>query len=107
MLACLLPLRGVFLTPAPPEVVGGRAQALVVHGVSCGAGLRAVERCARRLNLGSFSVRGVRWLVGWQRRLGKRMSSVVVYLDRPVVVPERCVWFGGSLCPVEKYVFGR
>ena len=47
-------------------VGGGRAhsaQALVVHGVSCAAGLRAVERCAHRLNLGVFNVRGCGYCV--------------------------------------------
>ena len=42
-----------------------------------------------------------------RRRWGKRLSSVVVYLDRPVVVRGNSVWFGGSLHPVEHYVFAR
>ena len=93
--------------PVPPVRSIVRAQALVVHEASCAAGLRVVERCARHLNVGVCTVRGVRWLLGWQRRLGNRMSSVVVYLDRPVVVPGKCVRFGGALCPVERYVWGR
>ena len=92
--------------PAPPlrEVV--RAQALVVHGVSCVSGLQAMERCARHLNVGVCTVHVVQWLLGWQRHLVKRMSSIVVYLDRPVTVTQKCVRFGGALCPVERYVRG-
>ena len=62
---------------------------------------------ARRLRVGDCGVRGVRWLLGVGRRWGKRLSSVVVYLDRPVVVRGHSVWFGGVLHPVEHYVFDR
>ena len=41
------------------------------------------------------------------RRWGKRLSSIVVYLDRPVVVHGNSVWFGGALHPVERYVFAQ
>ena len=57
--------------------------------------------------MGECTVRGVRWLLGVGRRWGKRLSSLVVYLDRPVVVRGHSVWFGRSLHPVERYVFGR
>ena len=45
--------------------------------------------------------------LGVGRRWGKRLSSVVVYLDRPVVVHGNSLWFGGALYPVERYVFAR
>ena len=51
-------------SPVPPLGSGVRAQALVVHGVSCMSGLRAVKRCAHRLNNGVCTVCGVRWLLG-------------------------------------------
>ena len=60
-----------------------------------------------RLRVGVCTVRGVRWLLGVGRRWGKRLSSVVVYLDRAVEVRGHSVWFGGTLHPVERYVFGR
>ena len=41
------------------------------------------------------------------RRWGKRLSLVVVYLDRPVVVRGNSVWFRVALHPVERYVFVR
>ena len=88
-----------------PEVV--RAQALLIHGVDCRRGMGALLAAAGRLRVGECTVRGVRWLLGVGRRWGKRLSSLVVYLDRPVVVRGHSVWFGGSLHPVERYVFGR
>ena len=93
--------------PVPPLGSGMKAQVLVVDGMSCMSSLRAVERCSCRLNVGVCTVRGVRWLLGWQRRLGKHMPSVVGYLDRLLVVSENYVRFGGALCPVEQYVWGR
>ena len=47
------------------------------------------------------------FLVGVGRRWGKCLSSMVVYLDCPVVVRGNSVWFEGALHPVERYVFGR
>ena len=88
-----------------PGVV--QAQALLIHGVDCRRGMGALIVAARRLRVGECTVRGVRWLLGGGRRWGKRLSSVVVYLDRPVVVRGNSVWFGGSLHPVERYVFAR
>ena len=88
-----------------PGVV--RAQALLIHGVDCRRGTGALLAAARRLRVGECTVRGVRWLLGVGSRWGKRLSSVVVYLDRPVVVQGNSVWFGGSLHPVEHYVFAR
>ena len=58
------------------------------------------------MRVGECTVRGMRWLLGVGRRWGKRLSSVVVYLDHPVVVQGNSVWFGGALHPVEQYVFG-
>ena len=102
--------------PPVPLVSGGatvpvpgvvRAQALLIQGVDCRRSMGALFAAARRLRVGECTVRGVRWLLGVGRRWGKRLSSVVVYLDRPVVVRGTSVWFGGSLHPVERYVFGR
>ena len=102
--------------PLVPLVPGGaavpvpgvvRAQALLIHGVDCRRSMGTLFAAARRLRVGECTVRGVRWLLGVGRRWGKRMSSVVVYLDRPVEVRGGSVWFGGSLHPVERYVFGR
>ena len=83
------------------------AQALLIYRVDCRRGVGALLAMARRLRVGECGVRGVRWLLGVGRRWGKRMSSVVVYLDRAVVVRGCSVWFGGALHPVERYVFGR
>ena len=84
-----------------------RAQALLIHGVDCRRGVGTLLAMARRLRVGECTVRGIRWLLGVGRRWGKRLSSVVVYLDRAVVVRGCSVWFGGALHPVERYVFGR
>ena len=99
----------------PPAPVGGgvpvpevvRAQALLIHGVDCRRSVRALLAAARGMWDGECSVRGVRWLLGVGRRWGKRLSSVVVYLDRLVVVWGYSLWFGGALHPVERYHFGR
>ena len=101
------PVPVVPLVPAArvPEVV--RAQALLIHGVDCRRGMGALLGVASRLRVGECTVRGVRWLLGVGRRWGKWLSLLVVYLDRPVVVRGHSVWFGGSLHPVEHYVFGR
>ena len=102
--------------PRPPPVPVGtgvpvpgavRAQALLIHGVDCRRSVRALLAAARGLRVGECAVRGVRWLLGAGRRWGKRLSSVVVYLDRPVVVRGCSLWFGGALHPVERYVFER
>ena len=95
--------------PLPAAGVEGtvRAQALLIHGVDCRRGVGTLLAMARRLRVSDCSVRGIRWLLGVGRRWGKRLSSVVVYLDRPVVVRGHSVWFGGALHPVERYVFGR
>lgn len=39
------------------------------------------------------------------RRWAKRLSAVMVYLGRPVVVHGNLVWFGGELHSVKQYVF--
>ena len=84
-----------------------RAQALLIHGVDCRRGVGTPLAMVRRMRIGDCSVRGVRWLLGVGSRWGKRLSSIVVYLDCPVVVRGHSVWFGGALHPVEHYVFGR
>ena len=90
-----------------PVPVVVRAQALLIHGVDCRRGVGALFAAASRLRVGESTVRGVRWMLGVGRRWGKRLSSVVVYLYRPVVVRGGSVWFGGALRPVERYVFVR
>ena len=92
------------VVPVPGVV---RAQALLIHGVDCRRGVGALLAAARRLKVGECTIWGVRWLLGVGRRWGKRLSSVVVYLDCPVVVRGNSVWFGGALHPVERYVFAR
>ena len=63
-----------------------RVEALLIHGVDCRRGVGSLLAVARRLRVGRCTVRGVRWLLGVGRRWGKHLSSVVVYLDRPVEV---------------------
>ena len=60
----------------------------------------ALCAAAGRLRVSECTVRGVRWLFGVGRRWGKRLFSVVVYPDRPVVVRGNSVWFGGALLSV-------
>ena len=95
--------------PHPAAGVEGtvRAQALLIHGVDCRRGVGTLLAMARRLRVGDCGVHGMRWLLGVGRRWGKRLSSVVVYLDLPVVVQGHSVWFGGTLHPIERYIFGR
>ena len=84
-----------------------RAQALLIHVVDCRRGVATLLAMARRLPVGECSVHGIRWLLVVGRRWGKRLSSVVVYLDRAVVVRGCSMWFSGTLHPVERYVFDR
>ena len=101
------PVPPVPVVPVGPVPGVVQAQALLIHGVDCRRGMGALFAAPRRLRVGECSVRGVRWLLGVGRRWGKRLSSSVVYLDRPVVVRGGSVWFGGALHPVERYVFAR
>ena len=52
------------------------------------------------------TVVGVRWLLSWERRLQRTVSSVVVYFDRLVNVGPGGLVFGGRRHPVEKYELG-
>ena len=101
------PVPVIRLVPTVPVPVVVRAQALLIHGVDCHRGMGALLAATRRLRVGDCTVRRVRWLLGVGRRWGKRLSSLVVYLDHPVVVCSYSVWFGGSIHTVEHYVFGR
>lgn len=101
----LVPVIPVVPIVPVPEVV--QAQALLIHGVDCRRGLGALSAAARRLSVGECAIRRVRWLLSVERRWGKRLSSVVVYLYRPVVVLGNSLWFGGALHPVEHYVFSH
>ena len=84
-----------------------RAQALLIYGVDCRKGVGTLVAMARRLSVGNCGVGSVRWLLGVGRRWGKRLCSVAVYFDRPVVVRRHSVWFGGAVHPVERFVFVR
>ena len=83
-----------------------RAQALLIHGVDCRRSVGALLVAARGLRVGECGVRWVQWLLGVGRRWGKHLSSVVVYLDRPVMVRGHSLWFGGAFHSVERYRFG-
>ena len=98
----------------PPPAPGGggmpvpgvvRAQALLIYEVDCRRSVRALLAAARGMRVGECGVRGVRWLLDVGRHWSKRLSSVVVYLDRSVVVRGHSLWFGGALHPVERYHF--
>ena len=56
-------------------------KSVVVHGVSTNWGVNGVADCVQRI-----TVIGVRWLQGVGRRVGKTASSMVVYLDREVLL---------------------
>ena len=98
----------------PPAPVGGgvpmpevvRTQALLIHGVDCRRSVRALLAAAPGLRVGGYGVRGMRWLLGVGRHWSKCLSSVVVYLDCPVVVRGYSLWFGDVLHAVEHYRFG-
>ena len=92
--------------PRPADGVV-RAQALLIHGVDCRRGVGSLLLVAKRLHIRKCTVWGIRWVLGVGRRWGKRLSSVVVYLDSPVEVRGHSVCFGGTLHPVEHYVFRR
>ena len=83
-------------------------RAVVVHGVSCRQGMRDIIATARSMRFGgSRRLLGARWLVGWERRLRKKVSSVVLFFDGMVPLRRPGVWFSGRLCPVETYEFDR
>ena len=48
---------------------------------------------------------GVGWLLGYQQRQGKVVSSVVFYFSGAAPVRGRVLWFGGRWCPVDRYRF--
>ena len=43
--------------------------------------------------------------MSWERRLRKKVSSVVLFFDGMVPLRRPGVWFSGRLCPVERYEF--
>ena len=81
-----LPVPVVPLVPPVRVLEVVWVQAVLVHRVYCRRGMGALLTAAIRLRVGECTVRGVRWLLGVGRRWGKWLSSLVVYLDRPVVV---------------------
>ena len=87
---------------------GCMTRAVVVHGVSCGQGMGDIVATARSMRFGgSRRVLGARWLVSWERRLRKKVSSVVLFFDGLVPLRKPGIWFSGRLCPVERYEFDR
>ena len=87
---------------------GYMTRAVVVHGVSCRQGMGDIIATARSMRFdGSRRVLGARWLVSWERRLQKKVSSVVLFFDGMVPLKKPGVWFSGRLCPVERYEFDR
>ena len=87
---------------------GYMTRAVVVHGVSCRQGMGDIIAAARSMRFGgSRRLLGARWLVGWERRLRKKVSSVVLFFDGMVPLRRPGVWFSGRLCPVETYEFDR
>src|SRR6266576_2770176 len=80
-----------------PGQSSGRARGLVVHGVSCTQGMAGLWQQARMMRVGGGNtVVGVRWLLGWGRRLHKRVSSIVVYFSRFVDVPSGGMYLRGA-----------
>ena len=78
-----------------PVPVVVQAQDLLIYGVDCQRSVGALLAAARRLKVDEGGVRGVWWLLGVGSHWVKRLSSVVVYLDRVVVVQGHSLWFGG------------
>ena len=82
---------GVGVPDVGPRPVAGveglvRAQALLIHRVDCRRGVGTLLSMMQRLRVDDYGVCVVWWLLGVGRHWGKRLSSVVVYLDRPVGV---------------------
>ena len=65
------------------EKQGTMTKAVVVHGVSTNWRVNGVADCMERI---TGKVIGVRWLLGVGGHVGKTASSVVVYLDREVLL---------------------
>ena len=87
---------------------GCMTRAVVVHGVSCRQGMGDIIAAARSMKLGgSRRLLGARWLVSWERRLRKKVSSVVLFFNGDVPLRRPDIWFSGRLCPVERYEFHR
>ena len=83
-------------------------RAVVVYGVSCTQGMVDIIVAARSMKFGgSRRLLGARWLVSWERRLQKKVSSVVLFFNGDVPLRKSGVWFSGRLCPVERYEFDR
>ena len=82
--------------------------AVVVHGVSCRQGMGDIIAGTRSMKLGgSRRLLGARWLVSWERRLWKKVSSVVLFFNGDVPLRKPGIWFSGRLCPIERYEFDR
>ena len=88
---------------------GVLARAVVIHGVPCWQRMGDIIFYAQRSRLGhGRQVLGARWLLGRQQRFTKQLSSVVIFFDGASPLKEgSSIWFGGHICPVEKYDFDR
>ena len=87
---------------------GCMTRAVVVHGVSCKQGMGDIIEAARSMKLGgSGRLLGAKWLVNWERRLRKKVSSVVLFFNSDMALRKPGVWFSGRLCPGERYEFDR
>ena len=82
------------------EKQGTMTKAVVVHGVSTNWRVNGVADCMERI-IGR--VIRVRWLLGVGRRVGKTASSVVVYLDREVLLAEASIKMAGKRHSIVPY----
>ena len=84
---------------------GAMAKAVVVHSVSTNWKVSGVADCVEGV---VGRVIGVRWLLGVGRRAGKMASSVVIHLDREVLLgPMAHVWMVGVQHSVVTYRWQR
>ena len=93
--------------PRSQEVVSGgftsgtMAKAIVVHGVSTNCRVSGVADCVEGI---MGKVIGSRWLLGAGQRVGKMASSMVIYLDKEVLLgPKAYVRMAGVVYSVVPY----
>lgn len=82
-----------------------QAQTLLIHGIDCRLVMGTMLAGANRWRVDVCTVCGVMWLGVVQRRWGKHLSLMVMYLNCPVVVRGNWVWFSSALHPVDHCVF--
>jgi len=80
---------------------------MVIHVVPCHRPAAKIpEEVGEGLRGGKVGIMGASWLVGGRRRLGKAISSVVVFFEEVIRLGSQ-VRLGGRWLPVEAYDFGR